>query len=275
LNLSISFTLQSINLNEDGESMRSAWKSDPGLVRENNEDAVRVDEANGIFLLADGMGGGPGGEVASELAVSAAFASLVRHLPGHDEGTRGRLLAEALAAAHSAVAKRALGDPSLQGMGTTLEIVYVHGAEAVICHLGDSRVYLFRRGALRQVTTDDNYAAVLAASGKISPERIPAPYRHILTQAVGASEELVPEIHTLALEPGDLLLVCSDGLTEALTDGEIEALMGLNRAEFAALPQSLVAAANDKGGPDNVSVIVVEPLPASPAPTLLLPAPPA
>ena len=84
------------------------------------------------------------------------------------------------------------------------EIVFVRGAEAVICHLGDSRVYLFRRGTLRRVTTDDNYAAVLAESRKISADRIPSAYRHILTQAVGVSERLVPEIHTLGLEPGDL-----------------------------------------------------------------------
>jgi PPM family protein phosphatase len=258
-----------------GGNVRSAWKSDPGLVRENNEDAVRVDEANGIFLLADGMGGGPGGEVASELAVTAAYHSLVRDLAGRETGEIGRLLAEALGAAHSAIAKRVLGDPSLEGMGTTLEIVFAQDAKAVICHVGDSRVYMFRRRALRRVTTDDNYAAVLAESGTIPADRIPSAYRHVLTQAVGVSEELVPEIHDLRLEPGDLLLICSDGLTEALSDEEIGALIWQNRAELAALTEALVAAANVKGGPDNVSVVVVEPIPAAAAETLLLLSPPA
>lgn len=243
--------------------MRSAWKSDPGLVRENNEDAVRVDEAKGIFILADGMGGPPGGEVASELAVTIAFESLMGHLPVPESEGTGRILAEALAEAHSAIAKRARDIPSLDGMGTTLEIMCIQGAEAVICHVGDSRVYLLRRGALRQVTTDDNYAAVLARRGNISADRIPSAYRHILTQAVGVSQELVPQIHTLGLEPGDLFLICSDGLTEALTDVEIEAFMGRNRMELTALTETLVAAANAKGGPDNVSVIVIEPLPAA------------
>ena len=252
--------------------MRSAWKSDPGLVRANNEDTVRVDEENGIYLLADGMGGGPAGEVASELAVTAAHESLVRLLHAHEAPADiSRLLAEALAAAHSAVARRALSDPSLMGMGTTLEIVVIREAEAVNCHVGDSRVYLFRRGVLRQLTNDDNYAAFLAETGKIPVDRIPRTYRHILTQAVGVSEELVPEIRTIGMEPGDLLLICSDGLTEALGDEEIGTIMGRSRAELATIADALVAAANAKGGPDNVSVVIIEQIPAAAAATLLLP----
>lgn len=256
--------------------MRSAWQSDPGLVRENNEDAVRTDESNGIYFLADGMGGGPGGEVASELAVTAAHELLARLLPAHNAGADlGRLLAEALAAAHSAVARRALAEPALAGMGTTLEIVVVRQAEVVSCHVGDSRVYLFRRGALRQLTSDDNYAAFLAESGTIPADRIPPAYRHMLTQAVGLSEDLMPEIRTVGVEPGDLLLICSDGLTEALGDEEIGTLMGRGRTGLATIADALVAAANAKGGPDNISVIIIEPLPATAAGSLLLPALPA
>jgi protein phosphatase len=250
--------------------MRSAWKSDQGLVRENNEDAVRADEAHGIFLLADGMGGGPGGEVASELAVSAAHDTLVRLLPDHPEAEIGRVLAEALSAAHSAVAKRALADQALEGMGTTLEIVVVRGKTAFICHVGDSRVYLFRHGTLRQVTSDDNYAAAIAARGQVPVDQIPAAYRHILTQAVGLSDELVPELRALPLEQEDLLLICSDGLNEALDDAEIGALLSRNRPEIAAMAEQLIRAANDRGGPDNVSIVVIDPLPlGSPALTLL------
>jgi len=243
--------------------VRSAWKSDPGLVRENNEDAVRTDDEYGIYLLADGMGGAPGGEVASGLAVQAAFELLVRFLPGQATGADiGRLLAEALAAAHSAVARRALADPLLEGMGTTLEIMVVRGAEADFCHVGDSRIYLFRRDALSQLSSDDNYAAYLAKRDKIPLERISPVYRHVLTQAVGIERELVPEIGTISMEPGDLLLICSDGLTAALGDEEIGALMGRSRGELAAMADSLVAAANARGGPDNVSVVIVEPLPS-------------
>lgn len=242
--------------------MRSAWKSDRGLVRENNEDAVRTDDGYGIYLLADGMGGAPGGEVASELAVQAAFELLARLLPAQAAGADlGRLLADALAAAHSAVARRALADPLLEGMGTTLEIVVVRGAETAFCHVGDSRIYLFRRGALSQLTSDDNYAAYLAQRDNIPLERISPAYRHILTQAVGVEKELVPEIRTIDMEPGDLLLICSDGLTAALGDEEIGALMGRSRPELVLMTDSLVVAANASGGPDNISVVIVEPLP--------------
>ena len=240
--------------------MRSAGKSDTGLVRENNEDALLIDEKNGIFLLADGMGGGPGGEVASELAIHAAHELLWRLLPDQSAGADiDRILADAMAAAHSAVAKRALAEPGLEGMGTTLEIVVVRGSEAAWCHVGDSRIYLFRRGKLRQLTVDDNYAGMLVASGKITADLVPPAYRHILTQAVGVSESLVPEIRTIGMEPGDLLLLCSDGLNAALEDGEIGEILR-NAGEPDAMADSLVAAANAKGGPDNVSVIIIEPL---------------
>ena len=251
--------------------MRSASHSDPGLLRENNEDYLLVDEGSGIFLLADGMGGGPAGEVASEVAVTAAHALLRRYLPDTRTGQVGRVLAEALAAAHSAVAKRAAAHPSLQGMGTTLEIVAVRGAEAVICHVGDSRVYLFRQSALRQVTTDDNYAALLVEKGMITADRIPDRYRHVLTQAVGVSDELIPEIRTLDLKPGDLLLICSDGLNAALDDREIEGLMNEKRSDLEAMAHILVTVANEKGGPDNISVIVVQAIPEVAAGTLPAP----
>src|ERR1043166_3293030 len=126
----------------EAQTVRSTWISDRGLVRENNEDFVLADEENGIFLLADGMGGGPGGEVASNLAVTTAHETLMRLLGDHgSDRERGRLLADALAAAHSAVLRRALAEPALAGMGTTLEMVVVRGEKVSICHLGDSRIY--------------------------------------------------------------------------------------------------------------------------------------
>jgi PPM family protein phosphatase len=242
--------------------MRSAYKSDRGAMRDNNEDYVLADEANGIFLLADGMGGGPAGEVASELAATTSHELLVRELAGREGEVTGRLLADALALAHSAVAKRALRETSLTGMGTTLEIVVVRGAEALVCHVGDSRVYLFRRGVLRQLTNDDNYAGFYARMHYLPPERIPSGYHHILTQAVGVSEELVPQSLTIACKPGDLVLICSDGLNAALSDDQIRNLIAERQADLQSLVDALVAAANGAGGSDNVSVLVVEPVPA-------------
>ncbi|HJV33495.1 PP2C family protein-serine/threonine phosphatase [Geomonas sp.] len=248
--------------------MRAAKRSDRGLVRENNEDFVLADQVTGLFLLADGMGGGPAGEVASELAVSAARGLLAGQRLVESPEDVPRLLAEGLAAAHSAVAKAALADPALEGMGTTLDLLLVRGLVASLCHVGDSRMYLFRRGELRPLTTDDNYAAVLAEVKKVPVEQIPPAYRHILTQVVGLSEELVPEIRQIELKPGDLLLMCSDGLTGALNDVEIEAIMGRTWRELDDLADALVAAANEKSGADNVSVVIVEPVPAVASGTL-------
>jgi protein phosphatase len=165
------------------------------------------------------------------------------------------LLADALAAAHSAVAKRALADTSLTGMGTTLEILVIRDEVASWCHVGDSRIYLYRSGCLDQLTVDDNYAGYLAKSRNIPPDRIPAAYRHILTQAVGLDRELVPEIGAIEIEPGDLILICSDGLNAALEDSEIEEILGHGGPAEAA--DALVAAANARGGPDNVTVIII------------------
>jgi len=114
---------------------------------------------------------------------------------------------------------------------------------------------------LSQLTSDDNYAAYLAQRDNIPLERISTAYRHILTQAVGVEKELVPEIRTIDMEPEDLLLICSDGLTAALGDEEIGALMGRSRPELVLMTDSLVVAANASGGPDNISVVIVEPLP--------------
>jgi serine/threonine protein phosphatase PrpC len=253
--------------------MRLAWKSDRGLVRENNEDFVLADEERGIFLLADGMGGGPGGEIASNLAAKTAHDALASFmLEQRPEEEIPRLMAEALAAAHSAVFKKTLADPSLSGMGTTLDMTVLRQGRVYICHVGDGRIYHFRRGKLRQITIDDNYFAVIAASGEIPLDQIPRSYRNILTQAVGPSKELIPEVRALEMEATDLILMCSDGLTGVVDDMEIQRIMEGSWTDLAAMANALVGAANRNGGPDNVSVCIIEPL-ASPtiSVTALLP----
>lgn len=251
--------------------MRWAVISDRGMVRKNNEDCIFVDEERGIFLLADGMGGGPAGEVASRTAVEAARDFLARALLNEERQDLRRMLADALAAAHAAVAQKALADPALKGMGTTLEILVLRGAHAHICHVGDSRVYHQRGEILRRITNDDNYAALLAASG--APyERIPAAFRSMLTQVVGLSQELVPELPTVPLASGDRLLICSDGLTGPVSDREIAALLREKSGGLDAIAKELIAAALEHGGDDNVSVIIIEPDPLALV-TPLLPAP--
>ncbi|HTP67222.1 MAG TPA: protein phosphatase 2C domain-containing protein [Geobacteraceae bacterium] len=239
--------------------MKIAVKSDTGLVRENNEDAVLADPEKGIFLLADGMGGHAGGEVASKLAVRTAHDFLCSRISSVADEELPRLLAEALAAAHSAVNRRGHEEDRLAGMGTTLEILAVRKRWAVICHLGDSRVYLFRQDSLAQFTVDDNAAAWLKDYQGVKDEVVLRAARHILTQAVGVSDELVPEIRTVELQLEDLFLLCSDGLTEMLSDREIADIIRRGKDDLDTLAAALVDGANGAGGHDNVSVLLVAP----------------
>lgn len=239
--------------------MKTSSRSDIGRIREKNEDKVLVDTEHGIFLLADGMGGGPGGEIASDLAVSAAYELLRERVPRADPASLPKLLAEALASAHSALLKRSLREPGLAGMGTTLEIVVIKEREACICHVGDSRVYLMRDGELRRLTTDDNMASWLMEKEHLPPRDVPPQARHILTQAVGVSDSLIPEIRAVELREKDILMICSDGLTGMLTDREMGDIVRGCRGDLERAAEALVAEANAGGGADNISVILVEP----------------
>lgn len=247
--------------------MRASWKSDVGKVRENNEDKVFMDPEQGIFLLADGMGGAAGGEVASDLAVYAAFNYLRGRVARSGPASLPGVLAEALASAHSAVYKRSLADPALAGMGTTLEIMVVKEREAFICHVGDSRVYLMRDEELRQLTTDDNMASWLREKEHLPPRDIPPEARHVLTQAVGSSDTLIPELRTIELQENDILIICSDGLTGMLADREIGEIVRSCHDSLDKAADLLVQEANSRGGYDNISVLLVAPAPpAAPLP---------
>jgi serine/threonine protein phosphatase PrpC len=243
--------------------MKAAWKSDIGKVRENNEDNVLLDPPRGIFLLADGMGGATGGEIASALAVNAAYGFLRGRVDKADSSSLPKLLEEALASANASVHRGSLNDPALAGMGTTLEIVVVTERAAFICHLGDSRVYLMRDGELRQITTDDNLAAYLVDEKHVPPEKVPPGARHMLTQAVGSSETLTPELHTVEAHGGDILVICSDGLTGMLSDGEIAEIVRSCRDDLDRAAAALVREANARGGFDNVSVVLVDAWPSA------------
>ncbi len=239
--------------------MRSSWKTDTGRVRDNNEDSILVDEENGIFLLADGLGGHVGGEVASNLAVRTVYEYLKSRLELIGSAETVRILAESVAAAHSAIFRKSLEVKDLKGMGTTLEIALFAKSAVFICHVGDSRVYLFRNGKVEQITTDDNAAAWLKEYEHVPMEQIPLRARHLLTQAVGISRELVPEFHSPPLRPGDLMMLCSDGLTETLDDREIAGIIRACGAGPREAADALVDEANSRGGPDNISVILVDP----------------
>ncbi|MDA8082228.1 MAG: protein phosphatase 2C domain-containing protein [Nitrospiraceae bacterium] len=238
--------------------MNVAWKSDAGRVRTNNEDAVLVDEECGTFLLADGMGGHNAGEIASDIAVKEAYALIHREMarPGGGRDLLG-VLEEALHEADRAVRVKAGSDAMFRGMGTTLVEVAVRGNTAYLCHVGDSRAYLFR-DRLQRVTRDHTVGASYVESGHMETAQVPPRLWNMLTQAVGTSSTLLPDKKSIALKAGDILLLCSDGLTGMLTDEEIGGILLRGKGRPGQVVDRLVEDANRKGGTDNISVIVIE-----------------
>jgi len=263
-----------------------AYMSDVGLKRANNEDYFLVDEERSIFILADGMGGHQAGEVASRLAVESAYAYIKDGLEGDgEEKTAFELLKGAVFQAHEAIREEAKANYNLMGMGTTLIVMVIKENIASICHVGDSRVYhIIREKAeggrekagggsgngsvsdasdvnaqeIRQVTRDHIMGDYLVEQKFMRPEDVPPFEWHILTQAVGVSEDLNPEPDLVKLEPGDILLLCSDGLNTMLTDSEIYQVVSSHRGRITEGAQALIDEARRKGGFDNITVILIE-----------------
>lgn len=243
--------------------MRVACKTDRGKMRPNNEDSVLVDESNAIFLLADGLGGHQAGEVASELAVKEAYAYLKdiieragasRESPGFPTDS----LKEAVSKAHYTVKERAGTDPHLTGMGATLEIMLIKNNSAYIGHVGDSRAYIMRDG-IKQITRDhtaEGYLSVPAVMPR--GRRAPAGRSHMLAQAVGTSRVIHPDTHHINLQAGDIMLLCTDGLTDMLADEEIAGFISMYRDDMDHAAAQLIHAANTQGGLDNITVVLVK-----------------
>jgi PPM family protein phosphatase len=218
--------------------------TETGRVRRRNEDGLLVDVDRHLLVVADGMGGHPAGDVASQLAIDAVNDGL--DPAALDDGSRRpEALREAVTRAHEAIIRAAEDDPSRAGMGTTLVVAHVdEGGELVtLAHVGDSRAYLLRDGELRPLTYDH------ASHGGFGHRR--------LTQALGASPRVDPEVSEVPVRPGDRLLLCTDGLTDELREEEIVQLAEPPRAPDEAV-QALVEAALEAGGDDNITVVVAE-----------------
>lgn len=237
--------------------MRYIWAaaSHQGMARTNNEDTI-FPETSGesvgpaVLMVADGMGGHIAGEVASRLAVNtAASADLAP--------------ADRVAAANRAIREQVARQPDLEGMATTLTLVELTtDGIAHFGHIGDSRAYLYRAGELRQLTDDHTVVAQYVAAGTLSPEEAADhPHSHMLTRCLGLTRFVNVDEIELPLEPGDRLLLCSDGLTLMLTDDEIAANLSTESADETVW--ALVEQSNQAGGHDNISVIIVDVLPGA------------
>jgi PPM family protein phosphatase len=221
--------------------------TDIGRVRERNEDSILVEPP--LYVVADGMGGHRGGQVASQVALET-----LEELAAEGGGS----LSDHVHRANRAVWDRSVEDERLSGMGTTLTAAQVDGASALIAHVGDSRAYLLRDGELRQLTADHTLVARMVKSGEITEAEADVhPHKNVLTRALGTDEEVEVDEDTVALLDGDRLLLCSDGLTGMVTEDQIQAILeNSDRPQQAA--DRLVKAANRAGGIDNISVVVLE-----------------
>ncbi len=238
--------------------MKVAFRSDTGRKRTNNEDSVYVDSDSGIFILADGMGGHRGGEVAGKIAVREAFNCVKEGIPKlNGSFSCPELLVNAVGAANDAVKEAAIQDSSLSGMGTTLLLSAIVAGKVHICNVGDSRAYLVGE-SVRQLTKDQTVGAFLLEHNLMDREEIDPGHFHVLIQAVGTAGELKPELIEMNVAKDDILLLCSDGLTDMLSDDEIEAIWAQCSGDVGSMAESLVNAANDNGGYDNISVIIVK-----------------
>jgi protein phosphatase len=216
-----------------------------------------------IFLVADGVGGHQGGEVASALTVATIEAFVLHvlrrfsNLQTADEQTVVKDFQAALRQADARLFEEAAHHPELTGMGTTLTMAFTSGWNLFVVHAGDSRCYLFRKGKLRQLTVDHTWAAELARHGVIKPEEVCRnQYRHVVTNILGGTEAGVRvDVQRADLEPGDVVLLCSDGLTDMLPDDWIAATLAAEHEPQSAC-ERLVAEANARGGRDNITAVV-------------------
>jgi len=229
--------------------------TDVGRVRSGNEDSYFCGRT--VFAVADGLGGHQGGEVASAAAVEPLAALDGREFA--EPGEAAEALAAAILEGNSAILERAAGDPGLWGMGTTVTAAALAGDRHLqLAHVGDSRAYLLRDGSLDQPTTDHTVVGELVRRGRLTPEQAAIhPERSILTRAVGLDPRVpVDTPDPLGLRDGDQVLLCSDGLTEAVDDGRIAELLSATDDGDAAC-RSLIDAANAAGGPDNITVVLL------------------
>jgi len=239
-----------------------AWaKSDIGRKRAHNEDFYFLSANDGIFIIADGMGGHKSGDKASKLAVeSVAHEFLSRKTSFATDETNttvGQALEQALNKAAAIVYEAQKADPALSGMGTTLSALAIADNRAFISHIGDTRIYCLRENNLHQLTSDHSLVNEHVQAGIMSAEEArTSSLRNIITRAIGHNKIVLADHFSMSLKDKDLFLLCSDGLNTMVTDQEISYILNNNSPEKAL--DKLISAANSKGGEDNISVILIQ-----------------
>lgn len=241
--------------------MRILSKTDVGKARDMNQDyyyASDVDSNIKLYILADGMGGYKGGEVASNLAVNCTKNYILNNIeqtPKEKENLL-QLINSAIEYANMIVYEKSLEEPELHDMGTTLDVVLLYNNKVFIGHVGDSRVYRVRKNLIRKLTSDHSYVEKLVKDGSITKEEAyNHPNKNMLLKALGCKNLVKPDVFYKGFLKGDILLMCSDGLTNMLKDNEIYSILLRNPDKP---EEALIKEANDMGGYDNITVIIVD-----------------
>ena len=256
------------------QALQIVSRSDAGMVRSHNEDALYVSAARGLAILADGMGGYNAGEVASGMATTllgGELEKLFARTEPHRTTADGRIAAHRaieaeITRANAAIHQAAQSQPQYAGMGTTLVMALFYDNSLTVAHIGDSRLYRYRAGRLELLTRDHSLLREQIDSGMITPEEARrSQNRNLVTRALGVDPTVEPELRDYDTLPGDLYLLCSDGLNDMIEDEEIGHTLRALGGDLDLAATQLVQKANDSGGRDNVSVILVRVLREYPA----------
>ena len=237
-------------------------KTDPGRARENNEDSAAFDEATYLGVLADGMGGYNAGEIASGMATAFIKSEMARWLSEVGKSAKAREIRRALEIcvdnANRSIFNAANSNSQYSGMGTTLVVAVFLDARVLIGHIGDSRCYRLRNGEFLQITKDHSLLQEQIDAGLLTPEQAAtASHKNLVTRALGVEDAVSLELNEHQVEPGDLYMMCSDGLSDMVDDAEIAGIL-LADAPIELKADRLIDAANERGGRDNITVLMVQ-----------------
>ncbi len=247
-----------------------AARTDVGVLRSGNEDTYLMANDRGLFVVADGMGGHAAGEIASAMATQL-IAETYQPARGMSDDELMAQMVAAIRAANTAIYQRTLAEQDKRGMGTTATVLHLLPRRYLIGQVGDSRAYLLRGGVLTQLTKDHSYVQEQVDAGRLTPDEARVhPYANVITRCVGSNGDVVPDLFLGTLEPDDLLVLASDGLTGMLDDDDLRSVLQ-STPDLEVAVDALIADANRRGGLDNITVILVR-IEAVAAPTGEIPA---
>ena len=235
-------------------------KTDPGMVRDNNEDSIILRPDLGLAVLADGMGGHQAGEVASAMAIDLVKQYFENASQRSGVLNYSDIVSDSITLANSAIFELSKNKPDCAGMGSTVVVTYFDGEKVYVGHVGDSRLYRYRNGELHQVTEDHSLVQELVSRGLLSKEEaIESTNKNLVTRALGIEESVEIDVADENWQPGDIYLLCSDGLNDVLRDDVIGEILESHKDDLEKALDTLIETVNNNGGPDNVSIILIQP----------------